>query len=72
MNKEEIIYMFTLKFIETNESGSYWSEEISKRIVKVYAKHINEALEKIKKLGIEYYRDLNWSATEILKGGSNE
>lgn len=72
MNKEEPIYMFTLKFIQTDENGLYWNEKTSRRTFDVYAKNINEALKKLEDLGVAYYRELSWSATEILKGGSNE
>mgnify|MGYP006978910485 FL=1 len=65
------MYKFVFTFIETNEDGYYWGYEMSKRKVEIIAKDKNEALQKLKKIGVNYYIDLQWNAIEIT-GVSNE
>ena len=44
---------------------------MSKRKVEIIAKDKNEALQKLKKIGVNYYIDLQWNAIEIT-GVSND
>ncbi len=60
------MYKFIFTFIETNEDGWYWSYETDKRKVEIIAKDKNEALEKLKQIGVYYYKNLQWDAMEII------
>lgn len=60
------MYKFVFTFIETNRYGHYWDYEMSKRKVEIIAKDKNEALQKLKKIGVDYYVDLQWDAIEII------
>lgn len=63
------MYKFIFTFIETNEYGCYWSYETDKRKVEIIAKDKNEALQKLKKIGVDYYIDLQWDVIEITGDG---
>lgn len=65
------MYRFIFTFIETNEDGCYWNYEIDKRKVEIIAKDKNEALQKLEKIGVHNYKNLQWDATEII-GVSDE
>lgn len=60
------MYKFIFTFIETNEYGCYWDYETNKRKVEIIAKDKNEALQKLEKIGVDYYEDLQWDAIEII------
>lgn len=59
------MYRFIFTFIETNEDGNYWSYETNKRKVEIIAKDKNEALQKLEKIGVHNYINLQWNAIEI-------
>lgn len=63
------MYKFIFTFIETNKDGCYWSYETNKRKVEIIAKDKNEALQKLKKIGVDYYDELQWDAIEITGDG---
>lgn len=65
------MYRFIFTFIETNEYGGCFNQETNKRKVEIIAKDKNEALQKLKKIGVHHYRDLQWDAIEII-GVSDE
>ena len=65
------MYKFIFTFIETNEYGGYWNYETNKRKVEIIAKDKNEALQKLEKIGVHDYKDLQWDAIEII-GVSDE
>lgn len=60
------MYKFIFTFIETNEYGYYHDYEANKRKVEIIAKDKNEALQKLEKIGVNYYEDLQWNAIEII------
>lgn len=60
------MYRFIFTFIETNEDGCYWNYEIDKRKVEIIAKDKNEALQKLEKIGVHNYKNLQWNAIEIV------
>lgn len=62
------MYKFIFTFIETNRYGKYWSYETDKRKVEIIAKDKNEALQKLEKIGVDYYKNLQWDAIEIIGG----
>lgn len=64
--QERMMYRFIFTFIETNKYGSYWNYEINKRKVEIIAKDKNEALQKLEKIGVHNYKDLQWDAIEII------
>lgn len=60
------MYRFIFTFIETIEDGCYWNYEIDKRKVEIIAKDKNEALQKLEKIGVHNYKNLQWNAIEIV------
>lgn len=58
------MYRFIFAFIETNKYGCYRNS--SKRKVEIIAKDKNEALQKLEKIGVHNYKDLQWDAIEII------
>lgn len=60
------MYRFIFTFIETDESGSYWSYGTNKRKVEIIAKDKYEALIKLEEIGVYHYKDLQWDAIEIM------
>lgn len=60
------MYKFIFTFIETNKYGCYWNYETNKRKVEIIAKNKKEALQKLEKIGVDYYKDLQWDAIEII------
>lgn len=65
------MYRFIFTFIETNKFGNYWNYETNKRRVEIIAKDKNEALQKLEKIGVHNYKNLQWDAIEII-GASDE
>ena len=65
------MYSFIFTFIETNEYGCYWNYETDKRKVEIIAKDKDEALQKLEKIGVHNYINLQWNAIEII-GVSDE
>lgn len=63
------MYRFIFTFIETNKYGCY--QNSSKRKAEIIAKDKNEALQKLEKIGVHNYKNLQWDAIEII-GGSDE
>lgn len=66
------MYRFIFTFIETNEYGNRWNYETDKRKVEIIAKDKNEALQKLEKIGVHNYRNLQWDAIEIIGGTKDE
>ena len=60
------MYRFIFNFIETNKDGTYWNRETDKRRVEVIAKDKYEAFQKLEKIGIHNYKELQWDAIEII------
>lgn len=60
------MYRFIFNFIETNEYGRFWNYELDKRNVEIIAKDKNEALQKLEKIGVNNYKNLQWNAIEII------
>lgn len=60
------MYRFIFTFIETNEDGHYWNYETDKRKVEIIAKYKREALQKLEKIGVHNYTNLQWDAIEII------
>ena len=60
------MYRFIFTFIETNEYGCYWNYKTDKRKVEIIAKDKDEALQKLEKIGVHNYKDLQWDAIEII------
>lgn len=64
--------LFTITYRKETEDGCYWSSN-GTTTVKVYAKNIQEAKEKINKIDSEargaykYNKILHWEAEEILE-----
>lgn len=65
------MYRFIFTFIETNKYGNYWNYEMDKRKVEIIAKDKHEALQKLEKIGVHNYKNLQWDAIEII-GVSDE
>lgn len=65
------MYKFIFTFIETNKYGNYWSYEANKRKVEIIAKDKNEALQKLEKIGVYNYKDLQWDAIELIGDDKN-
>ena len=59
------MYRFIFTFIETNEYGD-WDYKTNKRKVEIIAKDKDEALQKLEKIGVHNYKDLQWDAIEII------
>lgn len=60
------MYRFIFTFIETNEYGGYCNYKVDKRKVEIIAKNKHEALQKLEKIGVHNYKDLQWDAIEII------
>lgn len=60
------MYRFIFTFIETNEYRNRWNYETDKRKVEIIAKDRHEALQKLEKIGVRYYINLQWDAIEII------
>lgn len=60
------MYRFIFNFIETDEYERYWNYETDKRKVEIIAKDKNEALQKLEKIGVHNYKNLQWDAIEII------
>lgn len=65
------MYRFIFTFIETNKYGCYWNYETDKRKVEIIAKDKHEALQKLEKIGVHNYKNLQCDAIEII-GVSDE
>lgn len=66
------MYRFIFTFIETNEYGHYSNYEKDKRKVEIIAKDKQEALQKLEKIGVHNYKNLQWDAIEIIGEIKNE
>ena len=65
------MYRFIFTFIETNEYGCYLNYKTDKRKVVIIAEDKHEALQKLEKIGVHNYKNLQWDAIEII-GASDE
>lgn len=65
------MYKFIFTFVETNKYGCYWNYETDKRKIEIIAKDKHEALQKLEKIGVHNYKNLQWDAIEII-GVSDE
>lgn len=60
------MYRFIFTFIETNEYGNYRNYETDKRKAEIIAKDKQEALQKLEKIGVHNYKNLQWDVIEII------
>ncbi len=66
------MYRFIFTFIETNEDGHYWNYKTGKRKVEIIAKNKHEAFQKLEKIGVHNYKNLQWDAIEIIGDDKDE
>lgn len=60
------MYRFIFTFIETNKYRNYWNYETDKIKVEIIAEDKHEALQKLEKIGVRNYKNLQWDAIEII------